>query len=300
MATRARIDSLGDAGTDLTLACGYVTLGLAQFWLGRIGDALENATRALEYARRAEDRDFVHKALLVVGMAKTHGPTPWNEVLEHVDAMEALGLPTGSMRATAAAAQGRGEESQLLYAELVRGMNERGARVNALGQAMWRAWFDMLAGELDRGLELINPAWVELGEFGERGVRSTLGAIYADLLARSGRPDEADHVLDEVDEIGAADDFLTASQAAGARAMAASARGDHDRAVEFARKAVAIVDAGEYVTQRHDMWMELGEVLLAAARVEEAREAFEHARELAAQKGTTAIVDRIDALLATR
>ena len=297
-ATRARIDSLGAAASDLTLACGYVTLGLVQFWLGRIGDALEHATRGLEHARRAEDRDLEHKALVVQGIAKTHGPTPWNEVIEHVDTMETLGLPTGSMRASAVAAQGRIEESRLLYTELVRGLTERGARVNALGETMGRAWFEMLSGELERGLELVGPAWVELGEFGERGVRSTLGAIYADLLARAGRVDEADSVLDEVDEIGAADDFLTASQAAGARAISASARGDHDRAMELAREAVSIADAGEYVTQRHDMWMELGEVLLAAGRGGEALEAFAHARELAADKGTKLVVDRIDALLA--
>jgi cytochrome c-type biogenesis protein CcmH/NrfG len=43
--------------------------------------------------------------------------------------------------------------------------------------------------------------------------------------------------------------------------------------------------------------MELGEVLLAAGRGDEAREALAHARRLAAQKGTVAVVDRIDALL---
>jgi Flp pilus assembly protein TadD len=53
------------------------------------------------------------------------------------------------------------------------------------------------------------------------------------------------------------------------------------------------------MTQRHELWMELGEVLLAAGRSEEAREALLHAREIAVQKGTTAVVDRIDALLAT-
>jgi hypothetical protein len=45
--------------------------------------------------------------------------------------------------------------------------------------------------------------------------------------------------------------------------------------------------------------MELGEVLLAADRPEEARDALLHSRELAAQKGTTAVVDRVDALLRT-
>jgi tetratricopeptide (TPR) repeat protein len=299
-AVRARLASLGDETSDLTLAGGYVTLGLVQIWLGRTSDALENATQGLDHARRADDHDFTHKALHVAGMAKMHGPTPWNEVLAHIDTIEALGLPTSGMRANAVAAQGRFEESRLLFDELVRGLMERGARVSALGQAIGRGWFEMLAGELERGLEVLGPAWVELGEIGERGVRSTVGGVYADLLARAGRPDEAERVLDVVGEIGSPGDFLTASQAAGARAMAASARGEHDRAVELAREAVEIADGREYLAQRHDMWMELGEVLLAAGRTAEARDALAHARELAARKWTTAVVDRIDALLATR
>ena len=70
--------------------------------------------------------------------------------------------------------------------------------------------------------------------------------------------------------------------------------------MEYAQKAVSIADASEYLTQRHDMWMELGEVLLAAGRQDEAQEALAHARELAARKGTMLVVDRIDGLLATR
>jgi class 3 adenylate cyclase/tetratricopeptide (TPR) repeat protein len=298
-ATRARLDSLGAAASDVTLACGYTTLALVQFWLGRIGEALRHATRALEHARRAEDGDFEHKALLVVGFAKLHGPTPWNEVLEHADTMDALGLPSGSIRATAVAAQGRFEESRALFDEHARGLIERGSRASALGEAMVRGRFEMLAGELGRGLELLAPAWVELGEIGERGVRSTLGGVYANLLARSGRPDEADDVVDVVDDIGSPDDVLTVVAALAARAFAASARGEHDRAVELAREAVTTADGVEYLPQRHDAWMELGEVLLAAGRDDEAREALERARALAEQKGSTATLDRIDALLAT-
>jgi tetratricopeptide (TPR) repeat protein len=201
------------------------------------------------------------------------------------------------MEAVSAGAQGRLEESRRLFAEAVRESTERGARLNALAQSMNGGWVEMVAGELGRALELLGEAWSELGELGERGNRSTVGSIYADVLARAGRLDEADEVLREVDAIASPHDFLTVVQATSAQAMLASGRGDHERAVELGREAAALADTQQYLVQRHDAWMELGEVLLAAGRTDEAREALEHSRELAEQKGPTAVVDRVDALL---
>jgi tetratricopeptide (TPR) repeat protein len=229
-----------------------------------------------------------------------HGATPWREVEEHVAELEALGLPTVSTRAAAAWAQGRFAEGLELYDQFQRELVERGAPVRALSYAMATGWIEMLVGHNERALAILGEAWAGLGELGENAYRSTIGAIYADVLARSGRADEAAAVLREVDAITAVDDFITFAQAASARGWVASSRGDHARAIELAREGTAIADASEYLTQQHDSWMELGEILLAAGRDTEAREAFAHARELAARKGTTAVVDRIDALLAAR
>jgi class 3 adenylate cyclase/tetratricopeptide (TPR) repeat protein len=296
-AVGARLGSIAGSASDLTLASGFATLSLLQFWQGRVDEALVNAGRALEHARSAGDRDFERKGIVLLGNAKMHGSTPWREVEEDAAEALALGFPRLSVQAAAAAAQGRYDEARVLYAELTRELLERGARLSALSQAMSSGWFELLAGEIDRALELLDGAWTELGELGERGYRSTIGAIYADALARAGRADEADDVLREVDVIMSADDFVTVVQRASARAMIASSRGDHARAVDLAREATALADAQQYWVQRHDAWMELGEVLLAAGRTDEAREAFARSRELAEQKGSTAVVDRVDALL---
>jgi class 3 adenylate cyclase/tetratricopeptide (TPR) repeat protein len=298
-AATERLRSIGDDASDISLASGYATVGLVQFWAGRVTDAVQNATRALRHAREANDRDFERKAMSILAMAKTHGQTPWPAVEEHAEEMRAAGMDSRSALAAAAALQGRFEESRRIYDEYFRDMIDRGERANALALAMGRGWFELLDGNIARGEELLREAWLELGPLGEQGFRSTVGAVYADILARSGKPDESDAVLDEVDAITVPDDVITVCQAAASRALAASARGDHDRAVELARKAVALSDATEYLTQRHDSWMELGEVLFAAGRGNDAREALAHARDLAEQKGSTAIVERIDALLRT-
>ena len=294
---RARIESLGGFASDLTLASGHATLALVQFWYGRVDASLLDASRALEHARSANDPDFERKGLWLVGTAKIHGSTPWVEVDEHARQMAALGIPRTGMEALSAGAQGRLEESRRLFAQSARESTERGALLNALAQSMNSGWVEMVAGELERALELLGETWSELGELGELGNRSTVGAIYADALARAGRLDEADEVLREVDAIASPDDFLTVVQATSARAMLASGRGDHERAVALAREAAALADMQQYLVQRHDAWMELGEVLLAAGRTDEAREALARSRDLAAQKGTTAVVDRVDALL---
>ncbi|MGN6796849.1 MAG: AAA family ATPase [Gaiellaceae bacterium] len=297
---QARLDEISGFASDLTLAAGYTTLGLLQFWLGRIDDALANAGRALEHARIAGDRDFERRAFVVVLNAKMHGSTPWVEVEGHAAELEALGLPTASTRAAAAWAQGRFADARELYAGLQRDLFERGLAVRALSFAMATGWIEMLTGDNERAVALLAESWGGLGELEENAYRSTIGAIYADLLARSGRDGEAEEILREVEAITSPDDFITFAQAATARAWVASSRGEHDRAVELAREGTVISDASEYLTQQHDSWMELGEILLAAGRDGEAREAFAHARELAVRKGTTAVVDRIDALLATR
>jgi class 3 adenylate cyclase/tetratricopeptide (TPR) repeat protein len=295
----ARLDTITGSASDLTLAAGHATLALVQFWLGRLEDSHGNAMLALEHSRRAEDQDYERKALVLLANAMMLGSTPWPEVEEFIVELLELGLPGRGWYAAAAAAQGRFDEARAANREVRRNLLEQGARVRALANAIGSGWFELLAGEEEEALALLREAWLGLGELGEKGYRSTIGALLADVLSRSGNADDAEAVLREVDAIASPADFFTVATADGARAMAASCRGDHDRAIEFAREAVAVADAHEYLTLRHDAWMELGEVLLAADRHEEARDALLHSRELAAQKGTTAVVDRVDALLRT-
>jgi tetratricopeptide (TPR) repeat protein len=212
--------------------------------------------------------------------------------------MEDEGLRPGMMYDTMAAMRGDVAESRLLHASWRQNLLEQGRLMEALGQGSRVAHFEYLLGDYERAERPLREAWDGLGEIGERGIRSTIGAELGDVLARLGRLDEAEAILAEAEAISTPDDWVTISQVRIGRAYLASARGEHDRAVELARAAVDLADAHEYVSQSEKAWLAAGEVLLAAGRREEARAALARVRELAERKGSLLVVQRVDALLA--
>ena len=125
-----------------------------------------------------------------------------------------------------------------------------------------------------------------LGEIGERGVRSTLGGCLGEVLARRGKLDEAEAVLDEALAIGTPDDWVTVSQVDVGRAFVALGRGRPRSCMRTgAAGAVDLVDANEYLTMQQDTRLHCGEILLAAGRLDAARTELERAREVAAAQG---------------
>ena len=157
--------------------------------------------------------------------------------------------------------------------------------MSALIIAGTRGSIEMAVGEHELAEEILRNGWDGLGEVGERGIRSTIGGYLGEVLARLGRLDEAEALLDEAMGISTLDDWVTVSQVRIGRAFVASGRSEHDRACELAREAVEIVDAREYLTMQQEIRLRNGEILLAAGRNDEARAALERAREVAERKG---------------
>jgi tetratricopeptide (TPR) repeat protein len=126
---------------------------------------------------------------------------------------------------------------------------------------------------------------------GERGFRSTVGAHLGEALVELDRADEALAVLDEAEAL-AADDWLTVSHCRYVRGLAASRRGEHERAIELLREATSIADARDYIITRMNHRLGLGRVLLAARRLEEARDALEEGLRLALVKVGSVVYER--------
>jgi class 3 adenylate cyclase/tetratricopeptide (TPR) repeat protein len=292
------LESMGEAASDETLAAGQLTLGWTLYWQGRLGAATEAGERAVIRARRAGKRSLEVQALRLVGAGILHGETPWPEAERWVAERPAGGPEPAVLLGSAALWQGGTEEARRILDQYMRDENERGRVMSALTLSLARGGYEMTVGEYERAEEILRAGWDGLGEVGERGIRSTVGGYLGEVLARLGRLDEAEALLDEAMSISTPDDWVTVSQVQIGRAFVASGRGDHERACELAREAVMVVDAHEYVTIQQDIRLRGGEILVAAGRDVEARAALRHAREVAARKGSTVLLAQVDALLA--
>ena len=94
------------------------------------------------------------------------------------------------------------------------------------------------------------------------------------------------------------DDVATAIGVARARALVAAARGSHEDAIARAEEAVRLADATDYLEERADLYLHLGETLIAAERVEAAAGPLREAIALADRKGSTLLGGRARTLLA--
>jgi tetratricopeptide (TPR) repeat protein len=302
-AVRERLARLEPDASPLVYASGYHSLARLHFWLGRTDDQLESATRARDYARRSGVVSLEATAAAVMGSALMYGASPWPEYEEFARGLLAerdrLGrLAAGAIAGLAAAAsyQGRHDESAQLFAQHMAELYERGDESAIRTNSQNRGYARELAGDLEGAERIHREGWDALGEIGERGYRSTDGALLALVLIDLGRRSEAEAILAEVEEIQTEDDWLTAAAIALVQARLATADGRHDEAIAAAQRAVELGNDG-YVLLSPWWMMGLGRALAAAGRDDEAREALEEAMRLARVKGSTVLEAQARALL---
>ena len=235
----------------------------------------------------------------MVSGATLHGDVPWPDVARLASELSVAGVsmaPTPEM--WVAAMQGDFDAARAISDDFIEGQRERGLTLNVFTHCLARGYIEHVAGAAERAVEALREGWDGLGALGERGIRSRIGGVLGEMLARLGRLDEAEAILDDAIALSTPDDWVTVEAVMMGRAFVASGRGDHDLACELAREAMELVDSLEYVTLQQDARMSRADILLAAGRRDEARTALAWAREAAARKGSTVLVERADRLTA--
>ena len=295
------LEPLGDRGV---LAEAYVHLAQVLFWTGRLAEQKAAAERAGEYARSAGDPYQEAWAVGTLASAARWGPDPWNEVQRFAEMMlaesERLGprveLGAVDLMAVVAAAEGRYDEAREHVRRIDQRLSELGLEVVRLSEAMELGRLEMFAGEPEAAERVLREAWVALGELGDRGFRSTVGAMLGWALVALDRLDEAEKIVAEAEAIAARDDFATTMYVCSTRARIRSRRGEHDDAVSLAKEALESVKS-TYVPLHIEALLLLGFVFIRAGLAVEARATLTEALERAEAKGALILAGQARALL---
>ena len=309
---RTQMDELAAAlmgtGDDENLARVLTTRGWLRFWQGEAAGGFEDGAQAIDHAKRAGAAGLEAEAAGLIASALKWGPAPWSELVQFVDERMAMG-PAGlggrlgssllDHRAAAEAAIGRFDWARTQFADYAQSLRDRGMVFFLHTLAMAASTVELRAGDYEAAERILRPSWDGLAAAGEAGYRTTIGAQLAEALIKQGRLDEAREIIDECTAARLRRTTQRAWRSIHAvRALLASREGRHDEAIAEGRTAVATGDSTDYIEQRVEARLALGEALLRAGRREEAEVVLDAAIAEAEAKGSIVLAEAARALLA--
>jgi tetratricopeptide (TPR) repeat protein len=296
------LERLGD---EAALAEAFFIFGQHLSWTGQEASATRALEKAAEIARRLGDARLESRTLGWIAIDAFWLRVPVEDGLQICGqelgrpganrlGQSALLIMDGNLKYMA----GRKEEG---LAEVAAGQ----ALMEELGRDLERHAFRMatglvllLAGEFRRAEEELEPGCEGLRAMGERGYLSTAAAELALSLCWQGRHDEAESLVEESKELGAADDLTTQVYWRGALAQVLATRGEHDRAVDLTGEAIGLLERGDRLLDLCLVTLSAAEVYRTAGRLDESRRMLQRALELCRQKGNVSGEAWVERLLA--
>jgi class 3 adenylate cyclase/tetratricopeptide (TPR) repeat protein len=287
-------------GDEAALARAADLSGRLLFWQGRSEAGFAENERAVLHARRAGNRAQELETLRFAISMSFHGPTPVEEVLRQIDALEEqapghsiLKVNMLRFRGELEAMQGAFETGRALVGQARAVATELGLRsMLASGVAHSVGEIELLAGEPVRAERELRPGCEALDEIGDWGHLVTLIPYLTDALLAQGRGHEARPLVDRAFDNLLADDADGQIGLRRVRARLLAEQGDLDEAERVAREAVARAEATDYLTVRGLALNDLAEVLTLAGRPGEAADAFEQAAATFDRKGSVVFASR--------
>jgi class 3 adenylate cyclase len=255
---------------------------------GRWVDAARASEQALEQARLAGQQ---RTGLFWIELALALGPTPAAEALEQLDRLLPAAPAPYSLftRAWLLAMLDRFDEA----VPLARESNERQIELDGwrIGELRF-AEIARMAGDHETAARHLKTACAWMEEREQLGLLGTYVCLLGRELCALGRFEEAEALARRGHElvVGRPSDEAFWCQV---QARVLAHRGEHAEAERLARQAVAAHEQSDSLIFKGDAWCDLGEVLAAAGRDEEAAAAFAEAFERHERKGNIPLARQV-------
>ncbi len=266
------------------LALAWVELAQPPWAQGRVEEAEEMAHRALRHARAAGDRATVARLLGNLALSSVVGPLPTSAAIALCEGYlaELGGSRVGEARLaqyTALPWAMRGEvgtarsllmRSRATYSDL-------GMSVDEALLGIERAETERLAGDDAAAERELRSSYAVLDRLGERWVLPTVAVELARVLDARGEVDEARRFVALAEEGAPEDDIVTVLLVRRAEARLLAGAGELDEAERRAREAVDLATTTSWLNDRAGALVDLGEVLVAGGRTDEAARCLDQA-----------------------
>jgi class 3 adenylate cyclase/tetratricopeptide (TPR) repeat protein len=266
----------------------------------RAVDATAHMLDALEHAQRAGARAFVSEIRSWLVAPITHGPMPVDESDEALARLAeqergSVMFRSALDRALArnAAMKGEFEEARRLVAAGRQVLADAGIIVGHASTALVASFVEEAAGDLKAAELLAREGIEELEELDERPYSSTLAAVLAHCLLDLHRDDDAlewARFARDRSPAGDVTNFLAADAVEG---CVLARRGEVEAGLALAADAAKRADRTDFWDPRTELHEILGEVLVHAGRLDEARAELELALEICEQKGARPWAERL-------
>ena len=270
----------------------------------RAEESRSAATLGVDHAVRAGAE---HLRLELSGWQITplvHGPIPVDEALQLADAAleRAAGSPLlearlWSIRGRLLSICGDADSGRELVRAGVQTARDAGLLVDAAAGALAANFVELHAGDLEAAAQAARDGATELERLGDRGYRSTMLLMLANVLVMQGAYDEAERWCGVARETSAPDDLVNFANADLLEGFMLAQRGDLLEGERIVRRGVELCERTDFYFERGRAQELLAQTLVLAGRKEEAREAAERAVAIFEAKGDQPLAERARRLL---
>jgi class 3 adenylate cyclase/tetratricopeptide (TPR) repeat protein len=286
------LDSFEEWGDDRGMSEAESMLGTIRLWQGHVAESTELLERALDHAARAGDVRQRGEISRWLGLGLAVGPLPVEEALGRLGTLfenEAsdprVQLAAARTRAELESMSGRLDDARACIADGKRLAEKLGDQVTLAAVHRDSADVEMRAGDPAKAESEARVAYDIHERIKDFGHLSSVAPDLGETIYAQGRYDEALEISEFAERITIEGDVDANVRWRMLRAKGLARKGEAADAERFARAALAIVGATDYVNLRAEALMSLGEVLRLQDRDGEAQAAVEEALNLLHRKG---------------